>query len=621
MPINAPLDRLTHKLIHTQSQDGLTSGQGAPGSLLAYTQQPASVTGLTTTLTDITSVTATVTVPAGRQLRIRGHVIAIQGTAVENKVAVYIMEGATKLGFAEQALNPTVGTSSTLDPECIVSPSAGTHTYKLAGQFNAGSSNQFYQDPTNGQYCFITVEDITGNQLPYNPLSVPVGLLAQAYNFGNGFNFTTRATIPGASLNVTVPAGRVLKISAKAHLYSTTATDRLDLFILQDGAVLDAAYKNNVVSGQGQDTIASITTSPSAGAHTYTLQVQRDGTGTGSVYSLAGDSQTWFLIEDITPTPAPTNSAPSSTLGYAEVTTSQTGISTITDLTGLSVTVTVPGGRRIKITGKANVNGSIASNTPQLTIREGSTQLQAAQIQNSSTAGNGTILEGEVVLTPSAGTHTYKLSLELSAGTGTVGMAAAATFPSFILVEDITPASVYPTAIVPGNLVVNSSARPANPSVGTVIYESDTGKVWVWDGTAWVPPRNVAQGWLAGVGDYNDTAARALSKGAAEAVVLTTPAIQTYANRRYKIRGFVSTSAGGAWTYAELRIRRGTNTTGFVVTRQYQSRTNWQQLWVEAHDVPGAQAAQQWTFTHALDTSVCDLFNPAALYVEDAGAA
>lgn len=42
------------------------------------------------------------------------------------------------------------------------------------------------------------------------------------------------------------------------------------------------------------------------------------------------------------------------------------------------------------------------------------------------------------ILTPSAGSHTYKLSLETSAGT--VETEPVATGPAFILVEDIGPA-------------------------------------------------------------------------------------------------------------------------------------------------------------------------------------
>ena len=37
-----------------------------------------------------------------------------------------------------------------------------------------------------------------------------------------------------------------------------------------------------------------------------------------------------------------------------------------------------------------------------------------------------------------------------------------------------------------GHIVCTSSTRPASPDEGTMIYESDTDKVYVWNGSAWV---------------------------------------------------------------------------------------------------------------------------------------
>lgn len=120
--------------------------------------------------------------------------------------------------------------------------------------------------------------------------------------------------------------------------------------------------------------------------------------------------------------------------GYAEVTTSQTGITTLTDLTGLTVTVTVRAGSRIKITGYARIQKITTSDFCAVYIREGTTKLQAA-------ASVPAIIEQEVmspivVLTPTTGSHTYKLSLE-SPTTGSADLLASTDAPAFILVEDI----------------------------------------------------------------------------------------------------------------------------------------------------------------------------------------
>jgi hypothetical protein len=126
-----------------------------------------------------------------------------------------------------------------------------------------------------------------------------------------------------------------------------------------------------------------------------------------------------------------------STLGYAETTTTQTGITTETDLTALSVTVTVPaGGRRIKITGYlANLNTTVGGDQIRLRIKESSTELNYGGV----VPGNafGLACTALYVGVPSAGSHTYKLSLQRVNGTGTIATNAGSPGACFILVEII----------------------------------------------------------------------------------------------------------------------------------------------------------------------------------------
>lgn len=129
---------------------------------------------------------------------------------------------------------------------------------------------------------------------------------------------------------------------------------------------------------------------------------------------------------------------PGGWIGYAEVTTGQSGISTITDLTNLSIAVTVGTSRRIRVTGKIYANASAAVLAAELTIRESSTTLNGAKLLYE-TASQDQAMIAQWVGTPGSGSHTYKLSLAASAST--INMAASATVPAFILVEDIGPAS------------------------------------------------------------------------------------------------------------------------------------------------------------------------------------
>lgn len=120
-------------------------------------------------------------------------------------------------------------------------------------------------------------------------------------------------------------------------------------------------------------------------------------------------------------------------LGYAQVVANQTPVTAEIDLTGLSVAVTVGTGRRIKISGQT-LWISTASATVAVEINEGVTELNEFQA-HSSIIGNGFSAAPEVIVTPSAGAHTYKLTARMFGGTGT--LLASALTPAYILVEDI----------------------------------------------------------------------------------------------------------------------------------------------------------------------------------------
>lgn len=137
-----------------------------------------------------------------------------------------------------------------------------------------------------------------------------------------------------------------------------------------------------------------------------------------------------FLIYDGSAWSLPRNIA-GGVLGYIERTTSVFNIPTTgTDLLTLPA-ITVPAGRYIRITGQG-IFALTGSATDAIgTINEGATELQ--RFAQMSTSLNQSM--GAVILTPSAGAHTYKLRA-YGVG-GMINFEAAATRPGFILVEDI----------------------------------------------------------------------------------------------------------------------------------------------------------------------------------------
>lgn len=130
-------------------------------------------------------------------------------------------------------------------------------------------------------------------------------------------------------------------------------------------------------------------------------------------------------------------------LGYAQITTSATSTTLNSnvaddtgDVSGLSVTVTV-GTRPIVI--RAWASRFFCDTTTSAAIAvlmEGDTTLSFARYDQHASASEGVPMVIESRLAPSAGSHTYKVTLTvLSAATATI--AAAATAPAFIQVVEV----------------------------------------------------------------------------------------------------------------------------------------------------------------------------------------
>lgn len=120
-------------------------------------------------------------------------------------------------------------------------------------------------------------------------------------------------------------------------------------------------------------------------------------------------------------------------IGYAEVTANQGSITAEVDLTSLTVAVTAGTGRRIRISAQALFSSSVAGDRVAFRIKEGGTTLMTGQLVP---VGDETF-PFSVVIAPTPGAHTYKLTAQRLSGTGNVSMNAGADAPAFILVEDI----------------------------------------------------------------------------------------------------------------------------------------------------------------------------------------
>lgn len=435
---------------------------------LAYAQVVANQTSITDGV-DLIGLSVNVVIPEGRRIRISGHVASFLRTAGTVTFTGFdIREGSTALGAMFAAVPNTSGGAV---GSAIITPSAGLHTYKLTGRTDGTVTLQAAATFPS----YILVEDITGMPLVTAPGSVPVGQIGYAQAIANQGSITTEVDLTGLSVNVSVASGRIIRVTGYVPAFSSTVAGDAGRISIKEGATL-ITLGQAFISGTaaGANTIMpQVVLSPSAGSHTYKLTgVRVSGTGT---FTMNADPTfpAYILVEDITATPAAGSGAPSSTLGYAEVTASQGSITSEVDLTGLSVTVTVPAGRRIRITGDAKFTNTSATGGAIVRIKEGATPFKDSFAWTGGVANDGESAHAEVILTPSSGTHTYKLAAQTANG-GTATMAATSAIPAFILVEDIS-GSVWPSSSqVTSGLIASEAWTTYSPTLTNITVGSGT---------------------------------------------------------------------------------------------------------------------------------------------------
>lgn len=254
----------------------------------------------------------------------------------------------------------------------------------------------------------------------------------------------TEIAIAGYAATCFVPASRTVKVTVKGHIYKAAAGDGNESVVIrikQDGVIVGGGQISNTAISSVHSTVYEVDAvipSPTVGSHAYTVTIARSG-GTATLVHrtrAAPDNEIGFiLVEDITGGsggPGPIS------LGYAEVKTNQGSIgATLVDLTGLTVTVNVPAGRRIRITSRAYFTSTTSDGDAHVGIFEGAFQLTESR----GFVGGTTqpfAAEPAIILSPSAGTHTYKLAAKRVTGTGTLTNNAWDNGPCYILVEDIT---------------------------------------------------------------------------------------------------------------------------------------------------------------------------------------
>jgi hypothetical protein len=123
------------------------------------------------------------------------------------------------------------------------------------------------------------------------------------------------------------------------------------------------------------------------------------------------------------------------TIGYRQITAQfDAGTSAVTDVFGLSCPAIVPAGRKVEIVTKGNMKQTGAARGMYLLLREGSTTLDTGYTWAGGGAGIGIRNDANATVTPSAGLHTYKASIQCDVGAN-VSLSADPTFPAYIKVK------------------------------------------------------------------------------------------------------------------------------------------------------------------------------------------
>jgi hypothetical protein len=132
----------------------------------------------------------------------------------------------------------------------------------------------------------------------------------------------------------------------------------------------------------------------------------------------------------------------------SQSTAAQNGITTVVDLTNLSVTWTAVANRRYRFNYKLEVNGSVAGDLLEVDITNAANG-QYDRVLVTVPALNGgagyfTVAGTLHLISPAAGAQTVKLRGLRNVGTGTLNVNASAAIPAQVFIEDIGPSSATP---------------------------------------------------------------------------------------------------------------------------------------------------------------------------------
>lgn len=134
------------------------------------------------------------------------------------------------------------------------------------------------------------------------------------------------------------------------------------------------------------------------------------------------------------------NNLPGGWIGYVEIAATTNLPNTEGSVAGLSVTTTVGPSRRLRIMMYTHIQSTVAGDYTKLRIKQDGTTINDVNTEIPSTSA-AFLASTTAIITPTSGSHTYNVTGERLSGTGQTAIFADSARPTFLLVEDLGPAS------------------------------------------------------------------------------------------------------------------------------------------------------------------------------------
>lgn len=166
-------------------------------------------------------------------------------------------------------------------------------------------------------------------------------------------------------------------------------------------------------------------------------------------------------------------------------------------------------------------------------------------------------------LSLSAGSHNVKIRAFGNGSTGVINASALYGTP-LTRVSKVVTASEWPAINEQNRIICTSSTRPSAPYEGIEIYETDTGRAWEYNGTAWVPEDRV----------FTNEAARdaaITSPRVGERVILTSPTGVSGAGGSTYLPSRVTTMYNGTSWSCMTPVSAFTNDSGTINSGSYST--------------------------------------------------